>query len=58
MQASLCILLGAVLNINKESDQTNADKANNITLVLNVVIVAVNIIINVFEMKDTQDTIG
>ncbi|KAI7815316.1 ninjurin, partial [Rhyzopertha dominica] len=47
VQASLCILLGAVLNINKESDQTNADKANNITLVLNVVIVAVNIIINV-----------
>lgn len=52
------MVLGTSLNINNEEDQTNAAKANNIILVVNMLIVVVNLVINVFEMKDPSEYLG
>lgn len=49
----LCLILGTALNINKEHHWINAQRANDIVLVLNVIIVAVNIIINAFDTRLT-----
>lgn len=57
LQASLCLLLGSGLNINKEDDQNKAQKANDVVLVLNVLIVAANVLISAFEMKETDDSV-
>ncbi|KAJ8960217.1 hypothetical protein NQ318_003941 [Aromia moschata] len=50
-QACLCVLLGTALDINKEGDHPNANKANNVILCVNIVIMAVNVLISSFEMK-------
>lgn len=55
IQGIVCVLLGTTLNINKEDDHEKAAKANNVTLCLNILIVVVNLIINVFEMKDPNE---
>ncbi|XP_028128102.1 ninjurin-A isoform X2 [Diabrotica virgifera virgifera] len=51
IQAALCVILGGSYDINKEHHQDNANKTNNIIMVVNIVIMAVNVIINSFEMK-------
>ncbi|KAJ8969458.1 hypothetical protein NQ317_008790 [Molorchus minor] len=56
IQACICILLGSSLNINKEGDHPNANKANNVILCANIVIMAVNILINAFEMKEAEQS--
>ncbi|KAF2882130.1 hypothetical protein ILUMI_24052 [Ignelater luminosus] len=53
--AIVCIILGSTLNINKEKDQDSADKANNASLIINVLIVIVNILINAFQIKADDD---
>lgn len=53
VQAGLCLILGAALNINKQHHWLNAQRANDIVLVLNIVIVAVNIVINAFDTRET-----
>lgn len=55
LQASLCVVLGTALDINKEKQQKIASVANEVVLVLNVLIVAVNVIINAFDMKESTD---
>ncbi|XP_050315875.1 ninjurin-2 isoform X3 [Anthonomus grandis grandis] len=57
IQACLCVLLGSALNINKEDHCPNANKANNIILCVNIVIMAVNVIIGTFEMKEGDPVI-
>lgn len=52
IQGVLCAILGTVLDINKEHQQNNANRANNIIVALNVLLAAVNIVISVFESKD------
>ncbi|KAL1493677.1 hypothetical protein ABEB36_009374 [Hypothenemus hampei] len=54
IQACLCVLLGSALNINKEEQCPNANRANNVTLCVNIAIMAVNVIIGSFEMKYPQ----
>ena len=44
-------MLGTCYDLNKESHQKGANLWNNILLALNLVTVAVNVIINVFEMS-------
>uniref|UniRef100_V5FYP9 Ninjurin-2 n=1 Tax=Anoplophora glabripennis TaxID=217634 RepID=V5FYP9_ANOGL len=56
-QACLCVILGTYLNINKEGDHPNASKANNVVLCVNIIIMAVNILISSFEMKESQDIV-
>ncbi|XP_018563038.1 ninjurin-2 isoform X2 [Anoplophora glabripennis] len=56
-QACLCVILGTYLNINKEGDHPNASKANNLVLCVNIIIMAVNILISSFEMKESQDIV-
>lgn len=56
LQASLCVVLGAVFNMNKEEDQNGADKTNDVVLVITILIVATNIVINAFEMKEVDDS--
>ncbi|XP_072383762.1 ninjurin-2-like isoform X1 [Diabrotica undecimpunctata] len=51
IQAVLCVILGGSYDINKEHHQDNANKTNNVVMVINIVIMAVNVIINSFEMK-------
>ncbi|VEN49077.1 unnamed protein product [Callosobruchus maculatus] len=57
LQAILCVLLGSKLDINKENHQDDANKANNIILCLNIVVMATNILISAFEMKEGTDHI-
>ncbi|CAH1116696.1 unnamed protein product [Phaedon cochleariae] len=57
LQGCLCVVLGSRLNINKENDQTDANKANNVILCVNIVIMATNILINSFEMKDGDNVV-
>lgn len=52
VQACLCVVLGSAYNINKEGDCTTANKTNNIILCTNIGIMAVNVLINSFEMKE------
>lgn len=52
-QAGLCLILGTIFNINKEHQWINADRINDFVLLLNVVTVAVNIVINAFDKKET-----
>lgn len=52
IQGLLCVFLGTGLDINKEKDHNKANIANNVLLGLNVLIVAVNVIISAFEMRD------
>lgn len=56
VQASLCIFLGSALDINNEDQQTHASRANDVVLVLNMLIVGVNIVINAFDMKESSDS--
>lgn len=56
LQASLCVVLGTVFNMNKEEDQNGANKTNDVVLVTTILIVATNIIINAFEMKEADDS--
>ncbi|XP_066263136.1 ninjurin-2-like isoform X3 [Euwallacea similis] len=56
-QACLCVLLGTALNINKEDHCPNANKANNIILCVNIAIMAVNVLISSFEMKEGTDAV-
>ncbi|KAJ3637259.1 hypothetical protein MTP99_000733 [Tenebrio molitor] len=51
--AILCVILGTTLNLNKEGDHQNADRANNVVLCINIVLMAVNILISSFEMKES-----
>ncbi|CAG9832507.1 unnamed protein product [Diabrotica balteata] len=51
IQAVLCVILGGSYDINKEHHQDNANKTNNVVMVINIVIMAVNVLINSFEMK-------
>ncbi|CAH1998300.1 unnamed protein product [Acanthoscelides obtectus] len=55
LQAILCVLLGSRLDINKENHQENANKANNVILCLNILVMATNILISAFEMKESTD---
>ncbi|CAG9762015.1 unnamed protein product [Ceutorhynchus assimilis] len=55
VQACLCVMLGSALNINKEEHCPNANKANNIILCMNIVLMAVNVLIGTFEMKDAAE---
>ncbi|XP_056636458.1 ninjurin-1-like [Diorhabda sublineata] len=52
IQACFSVILASKLDINKEHQQENANKTNNVVLCLNIVIMAINILINVFAMKD------
>ncbi|KAJ8925804.1 hypothetical protein NQ315_009654 [Exocentrus adspersus] len=54
-QAWLCIVLGRYYNINKENDQQGASYCNNIVMFLNVALVVVNILIGIFEMKESTE---
>lgn len=56
IQASLCVFLGTSLNLNNESQQSTANNANDVVLVLNMLIVGANIVINAFDMKESSDT--
>ncbi|CAH1181944.1 unnamed protein product [Phyllotreta striolata] len=58
VQACLCVILGVTLNINKDVHQENANKANNIVMCINILIMAVNVVINTFDMKDPDNSTG
>lgn len=51
IQGVLCAILGTALDINKEHQQSKANKANNLIVALNIILAAVNIVISVFEGK-------
>ncbi|XP_060528940.1 ninjurin-2-like isoform X2 [Cylas formicarius] len=55
LQACLCVVLGSALNINKEGHCDQANTANNFVLCVNIVIMAVNIVISTFEVKEAMD---
>ncbi|XP_048523789.1 ninjurin-2 isoform X4 [Dendroctonus ponderosae] len=57
-QACLCVLLGSTLNINKEDHCPNANKANNTIMCINIVIMAINVLISSFEMKEGSDVLA
>ncbi|XP_008193815.1 ninjurin-1 isoform X6 [Tribolium castaneum] len=54
-QAILCVLLGTTLNLNKEGDHKSADRANNVILCINIILMATNILISAFEMKEDSN---
>lgn len=56
IQAFVCVFLGTRLDINKDTHQNTADYVNNSILAANVLIVAVNIVINVFEMREPTNS--
>ncbi|KAJ3647306.1 hypothetical protein Zmor_019190 [Zophobas morio] len=56
VQAILCVVLGASLSLNNEDDHNSAEKANNVILCLNIVLMADNILISSFEMKESNVT--
>ncbi|RZC34538.1 ninjurin-1, partial [Asbolus verrucosus] len=56
VQAILCVLLGTTLNLNKEDHQQSANRANNVILCINIILMAVNILISSFEMKESTAT--
>lgn len=50
----LCLVLGSKLDINKENEQNTAERANHGVIAMNVLIVVVNVMISVFEMKESN----
>ncbi|KAJ8939090.1 hypothetical protein NQ314_011244 [Rhamnusium bicolor] len=54
IQACLCVLLGSSLDINKEEDHPHANRTNNIVMCVNIVIMAANVLISAFEMKESN----
>ncbi|XP_019881933.1 ninjurin-2 isoform X3 [Aethina tumida] len=52
----LCVMLGSWLNINKDSHCPRADQFNDVLLCLNVVLVAINVLISSFDMRNSSDT--
>lgn len=54
-QACLCVLLGVRLDINDEDNHHPANKANDVVLCINIIIMAINILINSFDMKDSDN---
>ncbi|KAL0276976.1 UNVERIFIED_CONTAM: hypothetical protein PYX00_004423 [Menopon gallinae] len=51
-QAILGAVLGSIYNINKKKDQRNANTVNNILLATNIIIVALNVIISGFDLRE------
>ncbi|XP_018321546.1 ninjurin-2 isoform X1 [Agrilus planipennis] len=52
VQAALNILLGSMWNINNKQDHEGANWMNNLICIMNIVVVAIDIIIGMFEMKN------
>lgn len=55
LQACLCVLLEVRLDINDGDNQNHANKANDIVLCVNIVIMAMNVVINSFDMKESDN---
>jgi hypothetical protein len=53
-RGALHLMLGSVLNINKEKDQNAANIWNNVVLAMGIVTTVVNVIISSFDMKQTS----
>lgn len=47
--------MGTTLDINKNHQVKTANRINNITLILNVFLVAINVVISVFDSKDKDN---
>lgn len=45
-------ILGSSLDINKEKEQNKANVTNNISLMLTIITVAVNVVISAFDMRE------
>lgn len=45
-------ILGSSLDINKEKEQNKANVTNNISLILTIITVAVNVVISAFDMRE------
>lgn len=55
MQVIICVVLGMVLDINKVEEQRKANICNNISLVIIVVVVALNVVISAFDIKSSPE---
>lgn len=54
-QAILGAVLGSIYNINKKKDQKNANLVNNTLLATNIIIVALNVIISGFDLREKEN---
>ncbi|XP_077286909.1 ninjurin C [Arctopsyche grandis] len=50
----LFVVLGSFFDLNKPEDHKKADILNNVCLAINVLIVSVDVIVNVFFMRDDE----
>lgn len=55
LQAVVCIILGLVLDISKVSDQKRAIIVNNVSLVIAVIVGAMNVVISAFDIKSLPE---
>lgn len=56
LQAILCVLLALILDINQIDQQKAAEICNNMSLAIVIVVVALNVVISSFDIKN-GDTI-
>lgn len=50
-----CLVLGLILDITKVDEQHKANIINNISVIIIVVVVALNVVISAFDMKTAPD---
>ncbi|XP_055310384.1 ninjurin-1-like [Sitodiplosis mosellana] len=53
VQAVVCVVLGLIFDINHVDDQKKAEIINNVSLAISIVVVAINVLISVFDVIST-----
>lgn len=46
----VCVILGLIFDINQIDDQKKAEIINNVSLAISIVVVAINVLISVFDV--------
>lgn len=54
-QAVVCVVLGLVFDINKVDQQKSAEIINNISLSMSIIVVTLNVVLSVFDIKNSSD---
>lgn len=49
-QAVVCVILGLIFDINQIDDQKKAEIINNVSLAISIIVVAINVLISVFDV--------
>lgn len=53
-QAVVCVVLGLIFDINQIDDQKKAEIINNVSLAISIVVVAINVLISVFDVISSK----